>query len=119
MDYNQIFKSELNENQKRVEMVFGKLLINLRKNNYMKIYSLMSGVSDKNIVDNVINLVFADKTAYEMLNNKEDIESISTILKTIEPQLKCELKLVEQKTFDEYKFVSFLKSEFSNILTIK
>ena len=114
-----IFKSELTENEKLAKSYFGKLLIELKKNNDLKIYSLMGGVSDTKLIDNVLKLVFSDKSAYDLLNNENDANRINLILKSINENVKAELVLSSSKTFDEHQFTEYLKNEFNKILTIK
>lgn len=118
-DINSIFTSDLDENQKHARLIFGKLLLALRKNNYMKIYSLMSGVSDQEYINGVITLVFSDNNSYLMLNNNGDIADINTLLDGIESGTKVQLKCSAEKGFDEYQFEEYLKEEFGKILTIK
>lgn len=114
-----IFKSDLSENEKHAKSIFGKLLLLLRRNNFVRIYSLMSSVSAQNYADNVITLIFSDNSSYLMLNNKEDIANINKLLGEIEEGLSVELKTSGEKTFDEYKFEEYLKAEFGKIVTIK
>lgn len=118
-DINSIFKSDLDENQKHARLLFGKLLISLRNNNYMKIYSLMSGVSEQKFAGNVLTLVFSDNNSYLMLNNNGDIEDINSLLDSIENGVKIKFESSNTKGFDEYKFEEYLKEEFGKILTIK
>lgn len=118
-DIDAIFKSNLNDSQKKARSIFGKLLISLRKNDYMKIYSLLGAVVDQNLKDNVITLVFSDNNSYLMLNNSGDIGDINLLLNNIQDGLKVELKCASEKNFDEYQFEQFLKEEFGKILTIK
>lgn len=118
-DINSIFKSDLDEGQKHARSIFGKLLLSLRRNNYMKIYSLMSGVSGWEYENNVITLIFSDNNSYLMLNNNGDIEDINKLLNDIENNLKVQFKCNAEKTFDEYKFEEYLKEEFGKIVTIK
>lgn len=114
-----IFKSELSENEKLAKSYFGKLLISLKKHDDMKIYSLMSGVSDMKLEENVLKLIFSDKTSYDMLNNENDLSKINELLNSLKDGLKVKFDLLESKAFDEYKFTEYLKSEFNKILTIK
>lgn len=118
-DLNTIFTSNLDENQKHAKLLFGKLLVSLRKNNYMKMYSLMPGVSDQKYDGHVLTLVFSDKNSYVMLNNAGDIADMDTLMNEIESGVKIALECDEQKVFDEYQFEEYLKSEFGKILTIK
>lgn len=118
-DINSIFTSNLNDSQKHARSLFGKLLISLRKNDYMKIYSLMSNVIDQKYENNVLKLVFSDKNSYELLNNNEDILNINKLLNEIEDALTIAFECGESKGFDEYQFEEYLKNEFGKILTIK
>ena len=119
-DINSIFKSELTDEQKKAKSLFGKLLIALRSQNHMRIYSLMNGVIDTNIRDNVIVLRFEDKTSYALINNLDDINCINSILKKKKKkEYQVEFDMQENNDFDIYKFEEFLKSEFGRILTIK
>lgn len=118
-DIDTIFKSKLSENEKRAKSIFGKLLLLLRKNNCMKMYSLMSGVSEQKYSDNVITLVFSDNSSYLLLNNKEDIADLNKYLNEIEEGLRVELQESGEKTFDEHQFEEYLKKEFGSIVTIK
>ena len=118
-DIDSIFTSNLDNSEKHARSLFGKLLISLRKNDFMKIYSLMNGVIDEKYEDNVLKLVFSDKNSYDMLNNTEDISTINKLLNEIENAVSVSLEFSENKTFDGYQFEEFLKSEFGKILTIK
>jgi len=114
-----IFVSNLDENKKKSKMLFGKLLLQMRKNNHIRLYSLMSEVFDSDYKDNTLILIIGDKSSYEMMNNKADIEIIQNELKEIDENLKFEFQLDEQVKFDSYQFKEFLKKEFGKILTIK
>lgn len=118
-DINSIFTSNLDDSEKRAKSLFGKLLIALRKNNFMKIYSLMNNVIDEKYVDNVLKIIFSDKNSCIMLNNVDDISTINKLLNDIENGLNVSLEFEETKSFDEYQFEDFLKNEFGKILTIK
>ena len=112
-------KSELSESQKKSKMIFGRLLISLRKQGAIKLYSLLGGVEQTDIRDGKIILSFKDKATYDMVNNQHDIDGINTILKTLDESLSLEIKSLEKTHLDEFKFVEFLKEEFGKILTIK
>lgn len=118
-DINSIFTSDLDENQKHAKLIFGKLLLALRKNDFMRVYSLMSGVSEQKYSGNVFTLIFSDNSSYIMLNNKGDIEDLNTLLGDIEKGLRVELQSSNEKSFDEYQFEEYLKGEFGKMLTIK
>lgn len=116
---DEIFTSDLDENKKKSKMLFGKLLLSLRRNNRLRLYSLMSEVFDTDFLDNKLVLMIGDKSTFEMMNNKTDIDLISQELSTIESGITFEFKFVEQKKFDKFQFEEFLKKEFGKILTIK
>ena len=118
-DIDSIFTSNLDTSEKHARSLFGKLLISLRKNNFMKIYSLMNGVIDEKYEDNVLKLVFSDKNSCDMLNNTEDISTINNLLNEIENAVSVSLEFSENKTFDGYQVEEFLKGEVGRILTIK
>lgn len=119
MEIDKIFTSNLDENKKKSKMIFGKLLLNMRRNNHIRLYSLMSEVIDTEFLNDKLTLVIGDKSSFEMLNSKADFDTIEKELKSIEDTLELELKCVEQKKFDMYQFEEFLKQEFGKILTIK
>lgn len=112
-------KSDLSESKKKSKMIFGRLLISLRKQNAIKLYSLLGSVADTDIEKDKLILSIKDKASYDMLNNIHDIEVINGILKKIDNALFIELVSLEKNHLDEYKFEEFLKSEFGKILTIK
>ena len=56
-------KSTLSESKKKSKMIFGRLLINLRKQGHIKLYSLLGGVEDTDIENNKLQLLFKDKTS--------------------------------------------------------
>lgn len=117
--FDEIFISNLDENKKKSKMIFGKLLLNMRKNNLLRLYSLMSEVFDTDYKDNVLTLIIGDKSTFEMLNNKNDIDIINRELIAIDPSYVIEIKCEEQKKFDMYQFEERLRKEFGKILTIK
>jgi len=114
-----IFKSDLSENEKFAKSLFGKMLIKLRKENYMRLYSLMSSVSSTKINDDKLILIFSDKSAYEIVESKTDYDTLNLIIRNIDERFVLKLELQEKKVFDEYKFEEFLRQEFGRILTIK
>lgn len=119
-NFDTIFSpSNLDENKKRAKMLFGRILINLRKQNHIKLYSLLESVVDTNIVDNVMEITLSDKISYEMLNNPSDIGVISTILSGLDSTLKLSLKCSGKSSFNGADFEKYLKNEFGKILTIK
>ena len=112
-------KSNLDESVRKSKMIFGKLLINLRKNNRIKLYSLLESVTDTNLIDNVIILTLSDKSSYELINNSADLSILKEILNTIQAGLNIEIRCDGKEELDVYKFESFLKQEFGKLLTIK
>lgn len=112
-------KSNLDENVKKAKMFFGRMLINLRKNNRIKLYSLLESVSDTKLTNNVMQITLSDKTAYDMINNGDDINVLRDALRTIQDGLDIEVLCDGKEEFDVYKFETFLKSEFGKLLTIK
>ena len=119
MNINDIFTSELSESEKKAKRVFGRLLIALRKNSHIKLYSLLGGVTKSNIVDNTLIITISDKTSFDMINNPHDISGIEAELNSIEPGLKVQFECDGVAAFDMYKFEERLKAEFGRILTIK
>lgn len=112
-------KSDLSESKKKSKMIFGRLLISLRKQNAIKLYSLLGSVVDSDILDRKLVLSFKDKASYDMVNNSHDLDGINGILESIEEGLTVEINSLEKSNLDEHKFVEFLKEEFGKILTIK
>ena len=112
-------KSNLDENVKKAKMFFGRMLINLRKNNRIKLYSLLESVSDTKLTNNVMQITLSDKTAYDMINNGDDIHVLRDALRTVQDGLDIEVLCDGKEEFDVYKFETFLKSEFGKLLTIK
>lgn len=111
-------KSNLDENKKKSKMLFGRLLITLRKNNYIKLYSLLESVNDTNLVEGTLQLTLSDKTAYDMINNPNDINTLNQELANLQ-DLKVELFCNGKEPFDLFKFEKFLTDEFGKTLTIK
>lgn len=112
-------KSELSESKKKSKMIFGRLLINLRKQGHIKLYSLLGGVADTDIVDGHLKLLIKDNSSYEMINNESDINLINAILKELNTELMVCVDNAQKDEIDEYKFIQFLNEEFGKILTIK
>lgn len=112
-------KSNLDENRKRAKMLFGRMLINLRKNNRIKLYSLLESVSDTVMQDNVIKITLSDKSSYDMINNSGDILVLKEVLNTIQRGLDIEIACDGKEEFDMFRFETFLKQEFGKLLTIK
>jgi len=117
---DQIFtKSNLDENKKKSKMMFGRILINLRKANHIKLYSLLESVIDTNIVSEKLEIVLGDKTAYDMINNKSDISLLDETLKAIDSTLAINISCSGKEPFDMFKFEKTLRDEFGKLLTIK
>ena len=112
-------KSTLAESKKKSKMIFGKLLIALRKSGAIKLYSLLGGVTETDIVDSKLVMYFKDQATFDMVNNANDISNLNELLFAIESELKIEMICLEKNHLDEYKFEAFLKEEFGKILTIK
>lgn len=112
-------KSTLAESKKKSKMIFGKLLIALRKNGAIKLYSLLGGVVDTDVANNNLLMYFKDQATFDMVNISHDIATINEILSSIDSDLKVEMICLEKNHLDEYKFEEFLKEEFGKILTIK
>lgn len=117
--FDEIFTSNLDENKKKSKMIFGKLLLNMRKNNHIRLYSLMSEVFDTDYRDNVLTLIIGDKSTFEMMNNRNDIDTINQELSSIDSAYTIDIRCEEQKKFDMYQFEEKLRKEFGKILTIK
>lgn len=119
-NFDKIFeKSDISEDKKKSKTIFGKLLIKLRSTNHIKLYSLLGGVSDTDLVDNVLEIVFSDKTSYEMTNNKNDIECLNALVNEVENGVRVKLINNGKEPYDPYKFEQYLRDEFGKILTIK
>ena len=114
-----IFKSDLDENKKKAKMLFGRLLIGLRKTNHIKLYSLLESVNETDMTEDKIILTLSDKVSFDMLNNKNDINELTELMGNIQAGLKVELLCNGKEPFDKFKFEQFLKDEFGNLLTIK
>jgi len=112
-------KSNLDENKKKAKMLFGRILISLRKNNHIKLYSLLESVSESDIVEEELHIVLSDKTAFNMINNKGDLDVLQEILSTLQEGLKIKVSCNGKEPLDIYKFEARLKEEFGKILTIK
>ena len=120
MTIDDIFtKSSTNNNEKKAKMLFGKLLIQLRKTNHIKLYALLESVGKTDIVEDKLELTLGDKVSFDMLNNKNDLNLLASILSEIESGIGISIQCNEKEKFDIFKFESFLKNEFGKILTIK
>ena len=117
--FDKIFeKSNASEEKKKSKKLFGRLLINLRNSNHIKLYSLMEAVVDTDMQENIVTLTFDEKSSFDMVNNPKDIELINSILQSIEEGITCKLECNNKKVFDEYQFEQFLRKEFGKMLTI-
>lgn len=118
--FDKIFtKTNTDENKKKSKMVLGKLLIKLRSNNHIKLYSLMESVSDTNIENGVFKITIDDAVSYDMISNQKDISTIQELLGQIEQGLSLELLSTGRRVFDPIKFESYLRQEFGKILVVK
>ena len=111
-------KSNLDEDKKKSKRVLGQLLLRLKKDNCIKLYSLMGSVIDTDIKDGKFMMKLADKVSFEMINNN-DKELIGNIISEIENGLGLEITFDEKNVFDAHTFKNYLKEEFGKILTIK
>ena len=117
--FDKIFeKSNISEEKKKSKKLFGRLLIKLRNSNHIKLYALMEGVVDTDMVDNVVSLIFGDKTSYDMVNNGKDKEELNNLFEEIESGVKCKIECNAEAVFDEDQFEQRLRSEFGKLLTI-
>lgn len=118
--FDKIFtKTNTDENKKKSKMVLGKLLIKLRSNNHIKLYSLMESVSDTDIDNGVFKITIDDAVSYEMINNPKDIATLQELLGQIDDGLKLELFSTGRREFDPVRFESYLRQEFGKIVVIK
>ena len=112
-------KTNLEESKREGKMLFGRLLISLRKNNYIKLYAMLESVEEMDITEGVLRLTMSDRTAYEMINNKEDLASLSKVASSLRAETKVELLCNGTKAFDIFDFENRLINEFGKKLTIK
>lgn len=112
-------KSNLEESKREAKMLFGKMLISLRKHSHIKLYSMLESVNGMDIVDNVLKLTLSDRTAYEMIDNKEDLAVLGFEASSIRQNTSVELCCNGNKAFDKQNFETRLLDEFGKILTIK
>lgn len=118
--FDKIFtKSNSEESAKKGKMYFGRLLIKLRSENHIKLYSLMESVSSTVLEDNVLKITLSDGGAYAMLSGSKDLGVINDILSSIEEGLHVELSTTDKKTFNIAIFEEKLKQEFGKIVVIK
>lgn len=118
--FDKIFtKNNIDENQKKAKMYFGRMLIKLRSENHIKLYSLMESVTTTDLVGNVLKVNLADGGAYAMLSDPKDIATINEVLDGIERGLTLKLTTTGTKTLDVARFEEYLKQEFGKIVVIK
>ena len=118
MELDKIFVSNLDEDKKKSKKYLGRLLLRLKKDNCIKLYSLMGSVIDSDIKDNKFIIKLADKVSFEMINNA-DREIILSIINEFESGLGLDITFDEKNVFDAHTFKNFLKDEFGKLLTIK
>ena len=113
-------KSNLEESKKKAKMLFGRMLINLRKNGRFKLYSLLESVNENDMIDGSLTLVLSDKVSFEMLNNQHDIDELIKVAQGINSAVtSIKLECNGKEPFDKFKFETRLKEEFGKILVIK
>ena len=112
-------RSTLTESQKQAKMIFGRLLISLRKSNKIKLYSLLESVSGHDIENDTLRFTLSDRVSYDMINNRNDLDTLQGLVDTIKSGLKLEIDCSGKEPFDVYKFEERLRKEFGKILTIK
>ena len=112
-------KSNLAESKREAKMLFGKMLISLRKNSHIKLYSMLESVNDMDIVDDVLKLTMSDRTAYEMIDNRDDIAILNQEVGSLRMGTTVQLDCNGNRAFDVNQFETRLISEFGKTLTIK
>ena len=112
-------KSNLAESKREAKMLFGKMLISLRKNSHIKLYSMLESVNDMDIVDDVLKLTMSDRTAYEMIDNRDDIAILNQEVDSLRMGTTVQLDCNGNRAFDVNQFETRLISEFGKTLTIK
>lgn len=118
--FDKIFtKSSSEDCAKKGKMYFGRLLIKLRSENHIKLYSLMESVSDTVLEDGVLKITLSDGGAYAMLSNSKDLGVINDILSSIEEGLHVKLFTTGKKGINVVAFEERLKEEFGKIVVIK
>ena len=118
-DLDKIFeKSNLDEDKKKSKKYLGRLLLRLKKDNCIKLYSLMGSVIDSDIKDNKFVIKLADKVSFEMINNN-DRDLMLSIINEFESGLGLDIYFDEKEVFDAHTFKNYLKDEFGKLLTIK
>lgn len=112
-------KSNLEESKKKAKMLFGRVLIYLRKNNHIKLYTLLESVEDTNLIDGELKITMSDKTSFDMLGAND-----RALLLKVASEINSEVSAVDvecngKEKFDKFAFEARLKKEFGKILTIK
>ncbi|MBE5758339.1 MAG: hypothetical protein E7345_05420 [Clostridiales bacterium] len=111
-------KSNLDEDKKKSKRYLGRLLLRLKKDDCIKLYSLLGNVIDTDIKDGKFMIKLSDKVSFEMIN-ANDRELIGNIVNEFEDGLKIDISYDEKFVFDSHAFKNYLKDEFGKILTIK
>ena len=112
-------KTNLEESKREGKMLFGRMLISLRKNNHIKLYAMLESVEEMDMANGVLKLTMSDRTAYEMINNKEDLLALEASASALRPDTRVELLCNGTKAFDIFDFENRLINEFGKKLTIK
>lgn len=112
-------KTNLEESKREGKMLFGRMLISLRKSNHIKLYAMLESVEEMDLVDGTLKLTMSDRTAFEMINNKEDLLTLEQEVSSIKAGTKVELLCNGTKAFDIFGFENRLINEFGKKLTIK
>lgn len=112
-------KTNLEESKREGKMLFGRMLISLRKSNHIKLYAMLESVEEMDLVDGTLKLTMSDRTAFEMINNKEDLLALEQGVSSIKAGTKVELLCNGTKAFDIFEFENRLINEFGKKLTIK
>ena len=113
-------KSNLEESKKKAKMLFGRVLINLRKTNHIKLYSLLESVVETDIANNKLVITMTDKVSFGMIDNANDRAELLKIAQEINGEFEgVEICFSGKEPFDLYKFEMRLKNEFGKITTIK
>lgn len=118
MELDKLFVSDLDEEKKKSKRYLGRLLLRLKKDNCIKLYSLMGSVIDSDIKDGKFMMKLSDKVSFDMINSS-DKELILSIINEFESGLGLDITFDEKNVFDAHTFKNFLKDEFGKLLTIK
>lgn len=112
-------RSNLEESKRQAKMLFGKMLISLRKNSHIKLYAMLESVNEMDIENDVLKLTLSDRTAFEMIDNKEDLAVLNKEVCVFRPNTTVELLCNGHRAFDIHQFKTRLINEFGKTLTIK